>query len=113
MPIHAVQSLGASAAASATPAIRMNQYQVPFNVGFGVYVTGAGDATVGVQHCFDAEASAGTQWFDHVDVSAGVTVSASSPIDGNYAYPVANIRMNLIAVSGTPTTRFIILQTGV
>jgi len=90
----------------------MNQYQVPFNVGFGVYTTGAGDATVGVQHCFDTEVSSGTPWFDHIDVSAGVTVSASSPIDGNYAFPVAHVRLLGTAVSGTPTTRMIVLQTG-
>lgn len=112
MPIHAVQSLDASAAASTTQAIRMNQYQSPFNVGFGVYTTGSGDATVQVEHTFDAEASAGSKWFVHVDVSAATTVSASSPIDGNYAYPVGCVRMNLTAVSGTPTTRFIVLQTG-
>lgn len=114
MPIHAVQSLTAAqlSAASATPAIRMNQYQVPFNVGFGVYATGSGDFTGGVQHTFDTEASANSVWFDHVDVSAGVTVSASTAIDGNYAYPVGAIRLRGISVSGTPTTRFIVLQTG-
>jgi hypothetical protein len=111
MPIHVVQSLDASAA-SATPAIRMNQYQVPFNVGFGIYTTGGGDSTLSVQHCFDTEVTANTQWYDHTDVSATTTVSASSRIDGNYAYPVAHVRMNLTAVSGTPTTRWIVLQTG-
>lgn len=113
MPIHAHQTLGASAAASASPAIKLNQYGVPFNVGFGIYTAGAGDATVHVEHCFDLEATAATVWFDHVDVSGAVTVSASSPIDGNYAYPVTHVRMELTAVSGTPTTHFVVLQTGV
>ena len=78
-----------------------------------MYATGSGDATITVQHCFDIDATAATQWFDHIDVSAGVTVSGASPIDGNYAYPVSNIRMNLTAVSGSPTAHFVVLQTGV
>lgn len=118
MPINAVQTIsvsgGGSAAATTTTPIRMNQYAVPFNVGFGIYTTGTGDATVHVEHCFDAEVSSGTKWFDHVDVSAGVTVSASSAIDGNYAYPVAHVRMNLIAVSASvATVNLRLLQTGV
>jgi len=113
MPVHANQSLGASAAASASPAIPLNQYAVPFNVGFGLYTIGAGDATAHVEHCFDKVVSAATVWFDHVDVSGATTVSASSPIDGNYAYPISHVRFELTAVSGTPVTHFVVLQTGV
>ena len=112
MTINVVQTLDASAAQSSTPAIRMNQYAVPFNVGFGIYTVGAGDATVRVEHTFDEQPSAASKWFIHVDVS-GVDISASAVVDGNYAYPVANVRMTLVAVSGAPVTVFRLLQTGV
>lgn len=108
MSLNVVQTATAS---GATSAIRMNQYAVPFNVGFGIYTTGGGDANVRVEHTFDEEASAGSKWFIHVDVS-GIDLSASGAIDGNYAYPVANIRMHVVSVSGSPTLTFRVLQTG-
>ena len=60
-----------------------------FYVGFGAIVSGT--ATYTVQHTFD-----GVNYFDHEFVAA-----ATDNQDGNYAYPVASIRINLTSGSGT------------
>ena len=64
-----------------------------FNVGFGVVVSGT--VTYTVQHTFD-----NTNWFDHDSTDL---VDATTNQDGNYAYPVAGIRVNVTAGSGTAT----------
>jgi hypothetical protein len=60
-------------------------------LGFGVVVSGT--VTYTVQHTFD-----GTNWFDHEFVT---TRTAND--DGNYAFPVAAIRLNVTAGTGTAT----------
>lgn len=64
-----------------------------FNVGFGVVTSGT--VTYTVQHTFD-----GTNWFDHDGASL---VDATDNQDGNYAYPVAGVRINVTAGTGTAT----------
>lgn len=64
-----------------------------FNVGFGAVVSGT--VTYTIQHTFD-----GTNWYDH---DATDLVDATANQDGNYAYPVAGIRANVTAGSGTVT----------
>lgn len=86
---------------TASPLKVMNQYQSPFNVSFGVVVTGTVDYTV--QHTFDDPFAADPTFFNHADV-AGSTASA----DGNYAFPVAGIRVFLN--SGAGSLRVTILQ---
>lgn len=68
-----------------------------FGIGFGVVVTGTINYTV--QHTFDdiyaLAASGGTPtWFNHAYAAA-----QTGNIDGNYAFPVAAIR--LITSTGT------------
>lgn len=107
MPIDATRTL--TSAASASTWIPMNQYAVPFNVGFGVVKTGTGDITFTVQHTFDNVLAGDTATaFDHSEVS-GQTAS----VDGNYAYPVAAIRLNVTAVSGVATAALRVKQAGV
>lgn len=84
-----------------TTPIPLDNYISPFNVGFGVVVSGT--ATYTVQHSFDnpfaaGYTAAGATWFDHPDVAAETTNA-----DGNYAFPVAAIRVNLTSGSGTAT----------
>ena len=72
-----------------------NFYVSPFNVGFGLEVSAA-NATV--KHTFDDIFSMTTPavsavWYPHEFV-----VSASSNADGNYAYPVAAIRVSVASV---------------
>jgi archaellum component FlaF (FlaF/FlaG flagellin family) len=64
-----------------------------FKVGFGVVVSGT--VTYTVQHTFD-----GSNWFDH---DATDLVDAVANQDGNYAYPVAGIRVNVTAGTGSVT----------
>jgi hypothetical protein len=70
----------------------------PFNIGFGVTL-GAGVLTYKVQHTFDnvQDSTVTATAFDHPDVT-GKTVNT----DGNYAFPVRAIRLNVTAfTSGT------------
>jgi len=108
MPIRHQRTITA-AVVSAYPWVPLNQYAVPFNVGFGISKGGTGDTTFRVEHTFDnvlTGASAGSV-FTHIDVSA-----ATASRDGNYAYPVAAVRLNVASVSGAATLVFSVLQTG-
>ena len=77
--------------AGSTNGIVTDHYISPFNIGFGVVVSGTVNYTV--QHTFD-----GTNWFNHPDV-----VGQASNADGNYAFPVLLIRLTVNSGSGTAT----------
>lgn len=87
----------------------LDAHKTPFNIGFGVIVTGA--VTFTVQHTFDDpflstfDPSTAT-WFNHPNAT-GLTVSA----DGNYAFPVRAIRVNQTAGAGS--TAGVVLQAGI
>jgi hypothetical protein len=85
-------------------ALVMNTNISPFNVGFGVAVTGTVNYTV--QHTFDDPAVGFTTWFSH-PVVAAQTVNA----DGNYAFPVSGIK--LLVNSGTGTATLELIQAGI
>jgi hypothetical protein len=81
--------------------IPLDQYISPFNVGFGVVVSGT--VTYTVQHTFDNVWAAGYtpasgNWFNHPDVA-----SETANADGNYAFPVTAIRLSVASGSGTAT----------
>jgi len=87
----------------------MNLNTSPFNIGFGVVVTGTVDYTV--QHTFDdvnlpTFNPSTAVWFNHPTI-AGLAVNA----DGNYAFPVTAIR--LLVNSGGGTARLTLLQAGI
>ena len=63
----------------------------PFNIGFGVVVSGS--ATYTIEHTFD-----GVNFYSHE-----VLVAKTDNQDGNYAFPVAGIRINLTSGAGTVT----------
>jgi hypothetical protein len=84
-------------------------YISPFNIGFGVVVTGT--VTYTVQHTFDDPFAAGftpasATWFNHEDL-----VAQTASQDGNYAFPVRAIRVNQTAGNGSTSSIFI--QTGI
>jgi hypothetical protein len=81
-------------------ALVMNTNISPFNVGFGVSVTGTVNYTV--QHTFDDPAVGFTTWFSH-PVVAGQTANA----DGNYAFPVTGVKLLVNSGSGTATLELI------
>lgn len=100
MPVYTEATVAATGASAWIP---LNQYSQPFNVGFGVTVVApAASAAVttdfSVQHTFVdvlAGASAGAgEIFDHSDVSG-----RSGSTDGNYAFPVAAVRVNVSALA--------------
>ena len=87
-----------------TSALVMNTNVSPFNVGFGVVVSGTVDYTV--QHTFDDPAVGFTTWFSHPTV-AGETANA----DGNYAFPVTGVKV--LVNSGTGTVTMNLIQAGI
>ena len=85
--------------------IALDWYISPFNVGFGVAVTGTINYTV--QHTFDNlfDPSLTPTWFNHPAANSQV-----ANIDGNYAFPVTAIR--LVGNSGTGTATITVIQAG-
>ena len=85
-------------------ALVMNTNISPFNVGFGVVVTGT--VTYSVQHTFDDPATGFTTWFSHPTVAA-----ETANADGNYAFPVTGVK--LLVSSGTGTATMNLIQAGI
>ena len=85
-------------------ALVMNTNVSPFNVGFGVVVTGTVNYTV--QHTFDDPAVGFTTWFSHPTI-AGKTDNQ----DGNYAFPVTGVKVLVNSGDGTATMN--LLQAGI
>lgn len=103
-------SVTVSALGASSP-IPMDQRNDPFNVGVGVVLSAGASLTYTVQHTFDDVFSptfdpATAAWFSN---SSLVTKTASS--DGNYAFPVTAIRLNVtVYASGSATMT--VLQAG-
>jgi hypothetical protein len=85
--------------------IPVDTSKTPFNIGFGAVVSALGVLTYKVQHTFDdiQNSTVTPTAFDHPDAT-GKTVNT----DGNYAYPVRAVRLNVTAyTSGTATLTLI------
>ena len=98
-----VQIAPQTAAGSTTPFV-MNTNTNPFNVGFGVIVSGTVNYTV--QHTFDDPAVGFSTWFPHPTIA-----SQASNQDGNYAFPVTGIRLTVNSGGGSATIKLI--QSGI
>lgn len=91
--------------------IILDHYISPFNSGFGVVISGS--PTYSVEHTFaDVFANdfnpATATWFVHPTIN-GMTTNA----DGNYAFPVMAVRLNVTAVNaGTDTATITLIQAG-
>lgn len=94
-----VQSVSKTGVGSSS-ALVMNTNISPFNVGFGVTVTGTVNYTV--QHTFDDPAVGFSTWFSHPTVA-----SQAANADGNYAFPVTGIKVLVNSGSGTATLNLI------
>ncbi len=88
---------------SSDPAV-MNLNSTPFNVGFGVVVTGT--VTYTIQHTFDNMGTGFVTWFSHPTIAG-----KSDNQDGNYAFPVSGIKVLVTAGTGTATAT--IIQAGI
>lgn len=94
-----VQIVSQTGSGSTSPLV-MNTNISPFNVGFGVLVTGTVNYTV--QHTFDDPAIGFSTWFPHPTIAA-----QGSNADGNYAFPVTGIRLTVNSGGGTATLKLI------
>lgn len=79
--------------------------QTPFNVGMGVVLSGGAALTYTVEHTFDniQDSSVSPTSFSN----AGL-IGKTANDDGNYAFPVRAIRLNVTAYTGGNATLTII-----
>jgi len=102
-------TVGAQAVSAPIP---MDQYISPFNVGFSVNLSTGATLTYTVEHTFDDVFSptfnpATAQWFPN-----SVVAAKTASLDGNYAFPVSAIRLNVTAYTdGSATLN--VLQAGI
>ena len=94
-----VQTVAKTGSGSSS-ALVMNTNTNPFNVGFGVVVSGTVNYTV--QHTFDDPAVGFSTWFNHPTIA-----SLIANADGNYAFPVTGIRVTVNSGAGTATLKLI------
>lgn len=94
-----VQTVSKTGTGSST-ALVMNTNCTPFNVGFGVVVSGTVNYTI--QHTFDDPSVGFTTWFPHPTIA-----SQSANADGNYAFPVTGIRLTVNSGGGTATLNLV------
>ena len=89
---------------AASAPIPLDHYQGPFNVGIGVAVSAGATLTYSVQHTFDDVWAQGFDpstavWYPNASLAAKTTT-----LDGNYAFPVTAIRLNVTSyTSGSAT----------
>lgn len=93
---------------AAGTAIPLDNYISPFNVGFGVTISAGATVDFTVQHTFDnvQDSTVTPVWFNHPTV-----VNQSANANGNYAFPVTAVRLNVTDNNGTIT--FTVIQAGV
>jgi len=104
------QQVAVSGASKSSAAIVTDTYISPFNVGFGVVITGA--VSYSIQHTFDnPQTVASPTWFFHPSTPSGTPVTAN--LDGNYAFPVAAIKILTSAATNTGTVTLTVIQAGV
>lgn len=90
--------------------IPLDNYISPFNVGFGTVVSGTG--TYNIEHTFDNVFSptyvpASGNWYTHTSFT-GVAARG----DGNYAYPVTAVRINVLTSTASMSVSATFIQAG-
>ena len=99
------QQIASKTGVGSSPSLATDLYISPFNVGFGVVATGT--VTYTVQHTFDNLATtASPVWFSHPTIAA-----KTDNQDGNYAFPVAAIKV--LVTAGTGTAAITLIQAGI
>jgi len=92
------QKTATIASVTTSAVLPMDYKQNPFNVGFAVVVSGT--LTYSVEHTFDDILNGATAtWFPHSSIAAQTTSK-----DGNYAFPVTAIRLNVTAYTSGGAT---------
>jgi hypothetical protein len=100
-------TLGAVAVSAPIP---LNNYVSPFNVGIGCDISAGGSLTYAVEHTFDDVFAANfnpvtATWFP----TAGL--SGTTDLNGNLAFPVTAVRIN-VSVWASGTVTFTVIQAG-
>jgi hypothetical protein len=90
----------------------LDNRQAPFNVGLAVVLSSGASLTYSVEHTFDDVFSpsfnpATAKWFSHA-----VLASKTESLDGNYAYPVMAVRLNVTSYTGGSATMTVIQSGG-
>ena len=99
------QQIVSQTGTGSSPSIPTDLYISPFNVGFGVVATGT--VTYTVQHTFDnVQTVSNPVWFSHPTITG-----KSDNQDGNYAFPVAAVK--LLVTAGSGTAAITMIQAGV
>jgi len=102
------QQIATKTGTGSSNVIATDTYISPFNVGFGVFVTGTANITI--QHTFDnPQTVASPTWYNHPTVASIALTDAGQ--DGNYAFPVAAIK--ILVNSGSGTARMTLIQAGI
>lgn len=117
MPTSTNIRIGASGTSSndQTVWVPLNQFESPFNTSFGVYASGDGTSVVQVQHTFnDVLGGETAHVFSHEDVSAAaLSTQTINTVDGNYAFPIQAMRLQVTSASGASSIHFLVNQAGV
>jgi hypothetical protein len=105
------QIVSVTGASTSSTIIPMNLDTSPFNVGFGAVVSGTTTTvTYQVQHTFDNPwTTPSPTWFTHPTFTP---TAGSASQDGNYAFPVAAIRVSTNA-GNTATVTLTVIQAGI
>lgn len=99
-----------SGASLSSNILAMDTYISPFNVGFGVVITGT--VSYSIQHTFDnPQTVASPTWFYHPSTPSGTPATAN--LDGNYAFPVAAIKILTSSATNTGTVKLTVIQAGI
>lgn len=97
-----------SGASLSSNILAMDTYISPFNVGFGVVITGT--VSYSIQHTFDnPQTVASPTWFTHPSFATAQTAN----LDGNYAFPVAAIKIITSSATNTGTVKLTVIQAGI
>jgi archaellum component FlaF (FlaF/FlaG flagellin family) len=105
------QQIATRSGTGSSNVLAMDTYISPFNVGFGVYNSGGSSTTVTVQHTFDnPQTVASPNWYNHPTIASTALLTGTG-VDGNYAFPVAAIRVTVNSGSGPVTMT--VIQAGI
>lgn len=93
---------------TASQPIPLDVNQSPFSVGVGVALSAGATLTYSVEHTFDDVWAAGFNpstavWFSNSGLAAKTT-----SLDGNYAFPVTAVRLNVTAYTSGNATMTVI-----
>lgn len=89
---------------AASAPIPLDHYQGPFNVGIGVAVSAGATLTYSVQHTFDDVNAAGFDPSTAVWYTNSALGAKNTTLDGNYAFPVTAVRLNVTAYTSGSVT---------